>query len=51
MQSGAHRTKSAVTRSLVTVESTLTKMSTFLVFMINAVMTLLYFWHSFKKAH
>lgn len=49
MQSGEHQTKSTVARSLVTVERTVTKVCTFLVFMINAVMTLLHFWHSLRK--
>ena len=49
MQSGEHQTKSTIARSLVTVERTLTKMCTFLVFMINAVMTLLHFCHSLRK--
>lgn len=49
MQFGQHQTKSTVARSLVTAECTVTRMCTFLVFMINAVMTLLHFWHSLRK--
>lgn len=49
MQFGEHQTKSTVARSLVTVECTLARMCTRLVFMINAVMTLLRFRHSLRK--
>lgn len=49
MQFGEHQTKSTVARSLATVECTLTRMCTFLVFVTNAVRTLLHCWHSLRK--